>query len=55
MDAEAILKELRAERDAVDEAIRAFERIAANRGLKRRGRPPKWMQQAKENDKPKDA
>jgi hypothetical protein len=39
---EAILKELRDERERLDRALLAFECLAATR-KKRRGRPPKWM------------
>ena len=37
-----MLAELRAEREQVEEAILALERVARGHG-KRRGRPPKWM------------
>jgi hypothetical protein len=43
MDVESILKELRAERDSLEEAILGLERLARSQ-TKRRGRPPKWMQ-----------
>ncbi len=46
MDVSKILAELRLERDQIDEAILSLERLAASRG-KRRGRPPKWMAEAK--------
>lgn len=42
MDIQAILKELQAERQQLDEAIFAIERLGAG-APKRRGRPPKWM------------
>jgi len=42
MNVDAILKELRTERDALMEAILSLERLAASQG-KRRGRPPAWM------------
>ncbi len=45
MDTTAILTELRAEREQIDKAIIALERLARTRG-KRRGRPPKWMKEA---------
>jgi hypothetical protein len=48
MDVNKMLAALRAERDQLDEAILAFERLAAGRG-KRRGRPPG------SKNKPKDA
>jgi len=37
-----MLAELRAEREAVEQAIIVLQRIAAGRG-KRRGRPPAWI------------
>jgi hypothetical protein len=46
MDVSKILAELRLERDQIDEAILSLELLAASRG-KRRGRPPKWMSEAK--------
>jgi len=54
-----MLAELHAEKQNLDEAISVFERVAAGQG-KRRGRPPKWMAEAKSprpapagNNKPK--
>jgi hypothetical protein len=47
MDVQAILKELRAEREQLDEAIIALQRMQAGAG-KRRGRPPAWMKAAAE-------
>jgi hypothetical protein len=44
MDINKMLAELRAEREAVDQAIIVLQRIAAGRA-KRRGRPPAWMSQ----------
>ena len=42
MDINAILRGLREEREQLEEAILALERLAA--GAKRgRGRPPKWL------------
>lgn len=38
-----MLAELRQERDQLEDAILTMERLAAGGG-KRRGRPPKWMQ-----------
>ncbi len=46
MDIQKIIEQLRAEHAALSEAILALERLAAN-GQKRRGRPPKWMAEAK--------
>lgn len=42
MDLNEILRQLREQRDHVDESIAALERIAAGMGP-RRGRPPKWL------------
>ena len=39
MDINKIIKELRAERDEIERAILALERV----GGKRRGRPPQWL------------
>lgn len=47
MDLEKILTELRAERNRIDEAILAIERISHG-SAKRRGRRPKWPAQAQE-------
>jgi hypothetical protein len=42
MDIAKMLSELRTERENIDQAIFAFERLALG-SRKRRGRPPKWM------------
>jgi hypothetical protein len=42
MNVEAILKDLREQRDSLAQAILSLERLAAGQG-KRRGRPPAWM------------
>ena len=42
MDIAKMISELRAERENIEQAIIALERVARSRG-KRRGRPPKWM------------
>jgi hypothetical protein len=47
MDLLKMLTELRAELSQIEAAIIAFERIARGQ-RKRRGRPPKWMSQSKE-------
>jgi hypothetical protein len=44
MDLEKIISELRAERNRIDEAILAIERISRG-AAKRRGRRPKWLAQ----------
>ena len=46
MDVTKILAELRVERAQLEEAILSLERLATSRG-RRRGRPPKWMAEAK--------
>jgi hypothetical protein len=46
MDVSKILAELRLEREQIEEAILSLERLATNRG-RRRGRPPKWMAEAR--------
>jgi len=45
MNIEQMLRELREEREGVEQAILVLERIAAGRG-RRRGRPPAWMSRA---------
>ena len=42
MDIPKTLEELRQERDTLQQAILALERLASSRG-RRRGRPPKWL------------
>ncbi len=51
MDVTKILAELRLEREQIEEAILSLERLATNRG-RRRGRPPKWMAEAKKRSRP---
>lgn len=46
MEIAKILLELRLEREQIEEAILSLERLAEGRG-RRRGRPPKWMAEAK--------
>jgi hypothetical protein len=46
MDLEAILKELRQEREQLEEAILSLERMQLGAG-KRRGRPPAWLSRVK--------
>jgi len=46
MDVTKMLAELRLEREQIEEAIMSLERLATGRG-RRRGRPPKWMAEAK--------
>jgi hypothetical protein len=49
MDIQRVLADLREQRDRVEEAIVAFERIA-RRQVPRRGRPPKWLMEKKKSD-----
>ena len=50
MDFDGILKELHQERDQVAEVIATLERLARGRG-KRRGRPPKWLAEPRDQRK----
>jgi hypothetical protein len=50
MDILKMLADLRAERQQVQEAIVAIERLATGTHGKRRGRPPKWMSSAVDNN-----
>lgn len=45
MDLPGLIAELRRELQILDEAIGTLSRLAAN--TTRRGRPPKWMQEAR--------
>jgi hypothetical protein len=47
MDVLKMLSDLRSERNQIEEAILALERLATGQG-KRRGRPPKWMSQVRD-------
>ena len=42
-----MIAELRAEKEAVEQAIVVLERLATGSGGKRRGRPPKWLSETK--------
>lgn len=46
MDVAKILEDLRRERAQIEEAILTLERLAEGRG-KRRGRPPRWLADAR--------
>ena len=48
MDLEAILKQLREERDQLEVSILAMERLQIGQG-KRRGRPPAWLSAIKQS------
>ena len=50
MDVNKILSELREERANINDAIANLERLARGPG-KRRGRPPKWLTEAREQTK----
>jgi len=43
MNVQKILSELRAERDQIVEVSMALEKLLKTRGLRRRGRRPKWL------------
>jgi hypothetical protein len=51
MEIDKMLAELRAEHEAIEQAIIVLERIAAGRG-RRRGRPPAWISQGKKRGRP---
>ena len=52
VDVTKIIQDFYAELDALDEAIAAMERLLVARGgAKKRGRPPKWLKQAREKAK----
>jgi hypothetical protein len=53
MDIMKMLAELRSERDQIDEAILVMENLARGQG-KRRGRPPKWMTEARAESQGQD-
>jgi len=42
-----ILTQLRSEKQRLDEAIITMQRLAAVTGMKRRGRPPKWLTESR--------
>jgi hypothetical protein len=47
MDIHRMLADLRSEKERLEEAILTIERLAAGSMGRRRGRPPKWMTDAK--------
>ena len=52
MDVHKILAELYEDRDRIDAAIAALDSIAASTGQRRRGRPPKWLIEARAETAP---
>jgi hypothetical protein len=50
MDIMKMLSDLRTEHSQIDEAILVLERLATGQG-KRRGRPPKWLSQLRDERK----
>lgn len=52
MDIHRILTELRSEKERLEEAILTIERLAAGSLGKRRGRPSKWLANAKAGTTP---
>jgi hypothetical protein len=51
MDVVKMIEELRTEREQMEEAILALERIARGHG-RPRGRPPAWMTETKRRGRP---
>ena len=51
MDVTKMLTDLRAEREAIEEAIVTLERLARGQG-RRRGRPPAWLAALRKGGKP---
>ena len=47
MDVERVIRELREDLERIDQAIAAMERLAKTVDTKRRGRPPKWLAEAR--------
>jgi hypothetical protein len=47
MDLNKTLNELREERGRIEEAILSLERLILSRGKRGRGRPPKWLSEAR--------
>ena len=46
-----MIAELQAERQRLDEAIQALERLSAGK-IRRRGRPPSWLKDEMQRQKP---
>jgi len=51
MDITKMLAELKADHEAISQAILVLERLSSGRG-KRRGRPPAWMKTVKRRGRP---
>ena len=51
MDVTRMISELRAERELVEEAMLALQRLAQGRS-NRRGRPPKWLSDSRPHAQP---
>jgi hypothetical protein len=47
MNLHKTLKDLREERERIEEAILSLERLILSRGKRGRGRPPKWLAEAR--------
>lgn len=47
-----MIVELQAERQRLDEAIEALERLSTGNNLRRRGRPPRWLKEEIERQSP---
>ena len=47
MEVDKILADLREELATIDSAIVAMEKLAVSKGGKKRGRPPKWLVEAR--------
>ena len=52
MNITKMLAELKADNEAITQAILVLERLASGRGT-RRGRPPAWMKTVKRRGRPK--
>jgi hypothetical protein len=51
MDLLKMIAQLKRERDLLDDVIAQIERIAAIRGGRKRGRPPKWLKEERRREK----
>lgn len=51
MDLQKMIAELQAERDRLDEAIQALERLSSSQ-TRRRGRPPAWLKEEVQRQAP---